>query len=687
MLGKINHKMFNIFLVISIVLSGGFFYFSPVSAQLDSGAVSSDVLLTKPQKIIKNFKITKLYPTLVKMEWESSVKDNFYVAYSKDEISSDSGFQTIDAKFAGISLAGLYKYEAVLDNLDPDSLYYFKIYTKNADKIKFYDLWFNYLKYFATPSSEVDTTPRIAYWWGKVNQYTENGVWKTDPDGVSGANINKFIYCRKWYPNTIEVEDYKYETIIDWKERGNVNSHTGTFMTYKCVQGESGEDADGESGDNSPSTDVGKKPDFIVSNIRIVPYFKVIVPEPMKGKFKESEKPVSPAVLGVNSKDDLSKLKKTYQLFVVIKNIGYPTEPKELKIKVKDITGDREYEREFRGGVFMPGVPYVVRMGKFTPISDKHTLEAVVDADNEFAELKEDNNTLVRDFDFDIMVQPLLKDREDSSRDNLPDKDVEDLEEDDDKNTVKDRIKVLPFDNTAITNALKKQIEALKNINEKLMDRINKLKEKIKKLNIKISNLEKKVIEKEKKLTQKINEKLIERLKGRILLQVEENGEAWYIDPETSQRFYLKDGNSAYNLLRIFGLGIKTEDLEKIPVALDKYEGEDTDKDGLPDGLEEALGTDPKNKDSDSDGVTDREELERGYNPLGAGQMSTDDNLAERLEGKILLQVDRRGEAWYVYNGKRYYLKDGKFAYELMRKLSLGIRNNDIRQIPVGELE
>ncbi len=682
MLGKINNKMFNIFLVISIVLSGGFFYFSPVFAQLDSGAVSSGALLTTPQNIIKNFKITKLYPTLARMEWESNVKDNFYVAYSKDEISSDSEFQTIDAKFAGISSVGLYKYEAVLDNLDPDSLYYFKIYTKNADEIKFYDLWFNYLKYFATPSSELDTTPRIAYWWGKVNQYTENGVWKSDPDGVSGANINKFIYCKKWYPNTIEVEEYKYETIIDWKERGNKNSHTGTFMTYKCVQGESGKDADGEDGNSGPSVDVSKKPDFIVSNIRIVPYFKVIVPEPMKGKFEESEKSASPAVLGVNSKDDLSKLKKTYQLFVVIKNIGYPTEPKELKIKVKDITGDREYEREFRGGVYMPGVPYVVRMDKFTPISDKHTLEAIVDADNEFDEISEDNNALTKDFEFDVQVVPLSNYKE--KPDELDDKD---LEENDDKNAVKDRIKVLPFDNTAITNALKKQIEALKNINEKLMDRINKLKEKIKKLNIKISNLEKKVIEKEKKLTQKINEKLTERLKGRILLQVEENGEAWYIDPETSQRFYLKDGNSAYNLLRIFGLGIKTEDLEKIPVALDKYEGADTDKDGLPDGLEEALGTDPKDEDSDEDGLTDREELEKGYNPLGSGQMNTDESLAERLEGKILLQVDRRGEAWYVYNGQRYYLKDGKFAYDLMRKLSLGIKNSDIRQIPVGELE
>ena len=82
-----------------------------------------------------------------------------------------------------------------------------------------------------------DKTPRIMYWWGKVNQHIDNtGVWQTDPDGVSGANLDKITYCKKWYPKTIKVIDHKLETIDKWKERGNKNNWTSTKMSMKCVQ-------------------------------------------------------------------------------------------------------------------------------------------------------------------------------------------------------------------------------------------------------------------------------------------------------------------------------------------------------------------------------------------------------------------------------------------------------------------
>lgn len=85
---------------------------------------------------------------------------------------------------------------------------------------------------------KTDTTPRIMYWSGKVNQHIDkNGVWQTDPDGTSGANINKLKYCKKWFPNTISVEDYKYETINTWREVGNRNAWTSTKMSTKCIQG------------------------------------------------------------------------------------------------------------------------------------------------------------------------------------------------------------------------------------------------------------------------------------------------------------------------------------------------------------------------------------------------------------------------------------------------------------------
>ncbi|MDD3662708.1 MAG: peptidoglycan-binding protein, partial [Candidatus Pacebacteria bacterium] len=75
---------------------------------------------------------------------------------------------------------------------------------------------------------------------GKVNQHIDaNGTWQTDPDGVSGANLDKLTYCKKWFPNTTSVEDYKLETITTWRERGNVNAWTSTKMSTKCIQGNS----------------------------------------------------------------------------------------------------------------------------------------------------------------------------------------------------------------------------------------------------------------------------------------------------------------------------------------------------------------------------------------------------------------------------------------------------------------
>ena len=38
---------------------------------------------------------------------------------------------------------------------------------------------------------------------------------------------------------------------------------------------------------------------------------------------------------------------------------------------------------------------------------------------------------------------------------------------------------------------------------------------------------------------------MVSRLKGYILLQVESLGEAWYVNPDTSSRIYMKDGQYA----------------------------------------------------------------------------------------------------------------------------------------------
>jgi len=55
------------------------------------------------------------------------------------------------------------------------------------------------------------------------------------------------------------------------------------------------------------------------------------------------------------------------------------------------------------------------------------------------------------------------------------------------------------------------------------------------------------------------------RTRGKILLQVEQHGEAHYVDPETCYRIYMPDGNAAYEVMRYRGLGITDADLNMIP--------------------------------------------------------------------------------------------------------------------------
>ena len=57
----------------------------------------------------------------------------------------------------------------------------------------------------------------------------------------------------------------------------------------------------------------------------------------------------------------------------------------------------------------------------------------------------------------------------------------------------------------------------------------------------------------------------LNHVKGKILLQVEVHGEAWYVHPKTGIRYYMKDGEAAYSLMRYHSLGITNADLEKIP--------------------------------------------------------------------------------------------------------------------------
>ncbi|MBD3359361.1 MAG: hypothetical protein GF365_01470, partial [Candidatus Buchananbacteria bacterium] len=138
---------------------------------------------------------------------------------------------------------------------------------------------------------------------------------------------------------------------------------------------------------------------------------------------------------------------------------------------------------------------------------------------------------------------------------------------------------------------------------------------------------------------------LLDNTRGYILLQVEENGEAWFVNPADDQRYYMKNGQVAYQMMRNFGLGITDTDLNKIPI------------------------------------VNDTNEMNN------ATSICQSNALANRLKGTILLQVQQNGEAWYIYpkTCRRIYLKDGEAAYSIMRFLGLGITNQNLDLIPAGQ--
>ncbi len=118
------------------------------------------------------------------------------------------------------------------------------------------------------------------------------------------------------------------------------------------------------------------------------------------------------------------------------------------------------------------------------------------------------------------------------------------------------------------------------------------------------------------------------RLSGRILLQVEQHGEAWYIDPISKQRFYLGTSSDAFALLRAKGLGIRHSDIVRFTAT----------------------------------------------------------NFPNRLSGRILLDVDDRGQAYYIspLTLRATRLGSAEETYQALRQHGLGIRDRDLNTIAIS---
>lgn len=119
-------------------------------------------------------------------------------------------------------------------------------------------------------------------------------------------------------------------------------------------------------------------------------------------------------------------------------------------------------------------------------------------------------------------------------------------------------------------------------------------------------------------------------LKGRILIQTEGKGEAWYVNPSDGKKYYLGRPADAFNLMRRFGLGISNKDFN-------------------------ALSKSPKSW--------------------------------RQLAGKILIKTEDSGRAYYFdpITLKLNYLGRPADAYNLIRNLGLGVSNANLNKITTGK--
>ncbi len=170
---------------------------------------------------------------------------------------------------------------------------------------------------------------------------------------------------------------------------------------------------------------------------------------------------------------------------------------------------------------------------------------------------------------------------------------------------------------------------------------------------------------------------------GKIYLQVEEQGQAWYVNPTDHYRYFLNRPDDAFSIMRNLGLGISEKNIAQIPIGLVNFQTKDSDLDGLSDDLEVALGTDKNNPDTDGDDYSDKTEIENWQNPLGSGELENNLYLTNSLNGRILLQTEKNGEAWYLnpQDKKRYYLGRPADAFAIMRQLGIGITNANLNNI------
>ena len=146
-------------------------------------------------------------------------------------------------------------------------------------------------------------------------------------------------------------------------------------------------------------------------------------------------------------------------------------------------------------------------------------------------------------------------------------------------------------------------------------------------------DVEERVIEREKRLSTTFDEKLATRLGGSVLLQVESQGETWYVSPMDSRRSYLGRPREAFALAKKLSVEIENEDLIKY-LYFDKI-------------------------------------------------------FPDYLAGYFVVDSEDEDDLYYIHpqSWLGYKLKDPDQAWRVLKEQGLGITNENIRKIEVGEIK
>lgn len=118
-------------------------------------------------------------------------------------------------------------------------------------------------------------------------------------------------------------------------------------------------------------------------------------------------------------------------------------------------------------------------------------------------------------------------------------------------------------------------------------------------------------------------------------------------------------------------VGINELNFKKLPLGLMDFGLPDSDRDGLDDELEKAIGTNPLLRDTDKDGYDDKTEVANNYSPTGPNKIRIDKNLAQKLSDSYLLRVEKGGQLWHVSSrdAKAYFAGNAARKKILSEKL------------------